>query len=254
MERFQFLKTYADSINQLAKADENLAKDLLRKIMQYWIYDENIDTQNPIIEAMFVQIKVMLDTWKEMSIKNSENWKKWWRPKKQTETETKAKQNPTESDLKANENRNESETKAKKSKKENRKEKKENIKEENKENNNLKVISDTEEQEYWNSEINLLINLIKNFNWWIIDWTIKEQRQYGYLLLQKLKKLPSVEEWKFKRNEVLETILRIISQSKYHSWKIVSTEKIFRNLTLLMQECKKEFQKAEMNNLVITTI
>ena len=248
MERFQFLKTYADSINQLAKADESLAKDLLRKIMQYWIYDENIDTQNPIIEAMFVQIKVMLDTWKEISIKNSENWKRWWRPKKQTETETKAKQNPTESDLKANENRNESETKAKKNKIENRKDKKENIKD-----NNLKVISDTE-QEYGNPEINLLIDLIKSFNWWIIDWTIKEQRQYGYLLLQKLKKLPSVEEWKFKWNEVLETILRIISQSKYHSWKIVSTEKIFRNLTLLMQECKKEFQKEQVGNIVLQTV
>ena len=253
MERFQFLKTYADSINQLAKADESLAKDLLRKIMQYWIYDENIDTQNPIIEAMFVQIKVMLDNGKELSNKNKENWKKWWRPKKQKETETKPNQNPNETDLKAKKNPNESETKAKKNKIENRKEKKENIKEENKENNNLKVISDTE-QEYGNPEINLLIDLIKSFNWWIIDWTIKEQRQYGYLLLQKLKKLPSVEEWKFKRNEVLETILRIISQSKYHSWKIVSTEKIFRNLTLLMQECKKEFHKAEVNSLVITTI
>lgn len=246
MERFQFLKTYADSLNELAKADQGLAEKLAWRIIQYWIYENNENSWNPVVEAMFVQIKLMLDNWKEISEKRRKaNQKRTNIEQKITNDEQKwTKINKTGT----NDEQNEPKDKIEKIKK-----KKENIKEENKENNNLKVISDTE-QEYWNSEINLLINLIKNFNWWIIDWTIKEQRQYGYLLLQKLKKLPSVEEWKFKRNEVLETILRIISQSKYHSWKIVSTEKIFRNLTLLMQECKKEFQKAEMNNLVITTI
>ena len=60
-ERFQFLKTYADSLNELAKADENLAKELAWKIIQYGIYDDNIISENPIIEAMFVQIKLMID-------------------------------------------------------------------------------------------------------------------------------------------------------------------------------------------------
>jgi hypothetical protein len=37
-ERFQFLRTYAESLNELAKADEQLSKDLARKIIQYGIY------------------------------------------------------------------------------------------------------------------------------------------------------------------------------------------------------------------------
>ena len=60
-DRFQFLKTYADTLNELAKADMELAKELAWKIIQYGIYDENVASNNPIIEALFVQIKLMLD-------------------------------------------------------------------------------------------------------------------------------------------------------------------------------------------------
>ena len=60
-DRFQFLKTYADTLNELAKADIELAKELAWKIIQYGIYDENVASNNPIIEALFVQIKLMLD-------------------------------------------------------------------------------------------------------------------------------------------------------------------------------------------------
>jgi hypothetical protein len=35
MERFSFLRTYADSLNELAKADQELAEKLARRIIQY---------------------------------------------------------------------------------------------------------------------------------------------------------------------------------------------------------------------------
>lgn len=246
--KFTFMESYLETVKQLKEYNPELASRLLEAIVEYGLYWT--EPEDPLLRSLLVQIKYAIDSWKEISQKNSENGKKGWRPKK-SETESKTSETETNENEENPKKANESEWKQKENK--NKKEK------ENKKinNNNLKVISDTEiveKEEYGNTEINLLIDLIKSFNWWIIDWTIKEQRQYGYLLLQKLKKLPSVEEWKFKRNEVLETILRIISQSKYHSWKIVSTEKIFRNLTLLMQECKKEFHKAEVNSLVITTI
>ena len=79
-ERFQFLKTYAESLNELSKADEQLAKDLARKIIQYGIYWVDEKSWNPIVEAMFVQIKLMIDKWQEITEKNRTNWKKWWAP------------------------------------------------------------------------------------------------------------------------------------------------------------------------------
>jgi hypothetical protein len=97
-----------------------------------------------------------------------------------------------------------------------------------------------------------LIELVKVYNWGLIDWTQKASRQYWKLLLDKLKKIPSVEKWDYQRNEVLETILRIISENKYHSSKIVSVESIYRNLTLLMQECKKASRNQEQ--VVLETV
>ena len=94
MDRFQFLATYWDTLNELKKADEQLAKDLAWKIIQYGLYGNNEDSWNPIIEAIFIQIKRMIDTWKELSDKNRENGRKWWRPKNPNETETKPNENP----------------------------------------------------------------------------------------------------------------------------------------------------------------
>ena len=43
-ERFQFLKTYADSLIELEKADKDLARELARKIIQYGIYNNDYDS------------------------------------------------------------------------------------------------------------------------------------------------------------------------------------------------------------------
>lgn len=105
IEKFTFLKVYADSISELAKWDEDLAKELCRKIVQYWIYWIDEKSENVILEAMFISFRNMIDRWKEISIANTENWKKWWRPKKPKKTETKANENRTESETKANESK-----------------------------------------------------------------------------------------------------------------------------------------------------
>ena len=240
-EKFTFLKLYADSITKLAEWNEQLAKDLCRKIVQYWIYWIEEESDDAILEAMFISFKTMIDRWKEIANANSENWKKWWRPKKAKKTETKAKQNPTESDWKA-----------KKSKIENRKEKIENKKEEE----NIILSNDTEAKasEYWNPEINECLNLIKTYNWWLIDWTIKNNRKYAKLLIDKLNKLESIQKWQFTRSETLEIILKVVSQNKFHAWKITSTEKIYFNLADLMRICKTDLQKSQTSSIVLPTI
>jgi len=238
VEKFTFLKLYADSITKLAEWNEQLAKDLCRKIVQYWIYWIEEESNDPILEAMFISFRTMIDRWKEISVQNTENWKKWWRPKNQNKTETKPNWNPTET-----------ESKAKKSKIENRKEK---IEKEN----NIILSDDTEskDSEYWNPDVNLCLWIIKSFNWWLIDWTVKNNRRYAKMLIDKLNKLESIKEWRYTRNETLELILNVISKNKYHVSKITSPESIYRNLAVLMQACKNDVWKAQTNQIVLPTI
>lgn len=96
---------------------------------------------------------------------------------------------------------------------------------------------------FWNKEINFIIETIKKFNNWIVDWTVKEQRQYWKMLLDKLNKIESVVDWKYKANDILEIILKVISKNKFHSHKIVWPKKIFYELAGLMQVCKQDFEK-----------
>ena len=236
-ERFQFLRTYADSLNELAKADENLAKELAWKIIQYGVYDENIISENPIIEAMFIQIKLMIDNWKAITDKNRENWKKWWRPKNPNKTQTKPNDNP-----------NESETKPKETKIENRKDKIEN--------NILTLSKDKEEDKssYGNEEINKCLELIKNYNNGLIDGTKQNQRRFAKHLINKLNQLDSIKDWKYTWQDTLEIILKIISQNKYYSSKITSPEAIYRNLAVLMQQCKNDVAKQNTDNVILETL
>ena len=240
VEKFPFLKVYADSITKLAEWNEQLAKDLCWKIIQYGIYWKYEESEDVILEAMFVSFRTMIDRWKEIANANSENWKKWWRPPKAKKSESKA-----------NEKRNESESKANESKKENVKEKKENKKE-----CNIILPDDTEskDSEYWNPDVNECLNLIKSFNWWLIDWTIKNNRRYAKMLIDKLNKLESIQEWKFTRNQTLEIILKVISKNKYHASKITSAELIYHNLAVLMQACKNDISKANSSSTVLPTI
>lgn len=240
VEKFTFLKLYADTIKKLSESDERLAEQLCRKIVQYWIYWEYEET-NPIVDALFIQSKAMIDKRRKFSIANAENWKKWWRPSKTKKTETKPKKKQNESESKANE-----------SKIENIKLKIENWKE-----NEIILSNDSESKDsdaYWNADVNECLNLIKQFNWWLIDWTVKNNRRYAKLLIDKLNKLDSIKNWRFTRNATLELILQVISKNKYHASKITSPESIFRNLAILMQTCKNDVWKAQTNQTVLPTI
>ena len=93
-DRFQFLKSYADVIQNVAQADKWLAWELSLRIINYWIYWIDEDSWNPMVEALFIQIKIMIDKWLEITGKNKENWMKWWRPKNPNKTQTKPNDNP----------------------------------------------------------------------------------------------------------------------------------------------------------------
>lgn len=247
VEKFTFLKIYADSISKLAEWNEQLAKDLCRKIVQYWIYGINEESNDPILEALFIQIKNMIDKGKEISKINSENWKKKWK-KETNKSKSKAK--------KSEKKRNGNETETKSNNIEhityNIEHKTDNIEQDISLSNDKET--ETKVSEYWDSEINKCLDLIKSYNWWIIDWTIKKSRKYGKLLIWKLNKLDSIKKWKFTRYETLDILLKIISENKFYAWKITSPELIYENLTLLMNVCKKDIKKASSSSIVLESI
>ena len=253
-EKFPFLKIYADSITKLSEWDEQLAKDLCWKIVLYWIYGTFTET-NPIVDAMFISFKTMIDRWKEIQQTNIENWKKWWAPKWNQNAvknfENISKQ-PKTTEIQPKNNQKTTDEQPKTSKIENIK-----YKIENNNINNLiskDIKSETKVSEYWNPEINECVELIKKYNGWIIDWTVKDSRRYSKLLIDKIKKLESVQNWNYTRQATLEIILNIISNNKYYSSKITSPELIFRNLAILMQQCKKDVTKTQIQNTVLESI
>lgn len=197
LERFQVLKSYADSLKELAEGDKNLANELAYRIIQYGIYGtEPPEDSNYLLKALWEQIKNPIDTCRS---KASNAKKSYEKAKEKTEI----------------------------------KEAKEEIK------------------EYWNPEINECLEIIKKYNNGIVDWTQKSQRQFWKHLINKLKTVEGVENWKYSRQETLEIILKITSGNKFYVSKITSPENIYRNLWILMQACKQEWAKT---NLVIPTI
>ena len=233
-ERFQFLKSYSDVINQVAKADEWLAEKLCMKIVRYWIEWINEDSWNPILEWLFVQIKIMIDKGQDITQKR----------RNANQKRTNIQQNLT----KQEQNLTNDEQTAPKKKIENRKDKIEN--------NLITLSKDNEEDKssYGNEEINKCLELIKQYNNGLIDWTKQNQRRFAKHLISKLNQLDSIKDWKYTWQDTLEIILKIISQNKYYSSKITSPEAIYRNLAVLMQQCKNDVAKQNTDNVILETL
>lgn len=185
-------------------------------------------------KVIFDSLRIRMNNQKKKSYAwTLSHW--WWRPKKQTEEETKKQ------------HKNNTKTTEKQE-----------VKDISISNNNILISKDinteTKVSEYWNQDINKCLDLISRYNWWLIDWTKQNQRRYSKLLIDKLNKLESIKEWKFTWQETLEIILKVISHNKYYSSKITSPENIYRNLSVLMQQCKADIWKANTSSTVLPVI
>ena len=221
--KFTFMESYLETVNQLKEHDPATACELLHAIVNYWLY--GIESENPLIKAFMVQIKYAIDTWKEISQKNSENGKKWWRPKKS--------ENKREETEKNRKKANETEWKQNKNKKEKE--------------NNISLSNDNESAStFWDEEINECMEIIKSYNNGIINGSDQKWRQYSKHLIWKLKKIENVQEWKIKRQEVLKMILEIWKNNEYYSTKTTSPELIYYNLSTLMEVCRKQYKKQQI--------
>ena len=229
LESISIFNSYVKSIDQLARWDMQLAQELSYWIIQFGIkWIEPPADANPFMLSAFEQIKVPLMKWRN----------KWKNAKKKSD------ENENEIKSKSNQNQNEIKSKSNDDKKKNKKENK---------NNNLNTLSSNEDNgastEYGNSEINECIEIIKSFNWWMIDWTQRRNRIYWKNLIGKLKHSPPVQKW-FTWQQTLQAILQIVSNNKFHRSKITNPKSIYDNLTLLLQLCEQEW----IQNQVIQTL
>ena len=236
LDRFQVLKSYAESIKTLAKWDELLARELAYRVIMYWIYGaEPPVNSNPILLALFNQMKLPIQKCRAKWWNAVKNWEKVW-----NQIEIKWNSNGNQNEITWVSNDNQSEIKPE-----------QNIKYKNKKekNNSLTAISWTEVQQenekksYWNEDVNKCLTLIKTFNHWVMNGSDSNNRKQAWNLINKLKTFDSVVKWDYKRDEVLEWILTVISQNEYYRWKIGSPKLIYDNLWTLVQVCWKETSK-----------
>lgn len=248
MQEKNYFKCFRLFLETWKKLDDSLKWKYYEALLEYWL--NWIKPTDPIIDALLTSAMYSIDKTDEWMKKKSESM--MWNANAVKNFEKVSKQKKTE------QNRNKQ-----KQTEENIWRNKKNIEEkEDKEEDNtitqtniiLSDDTDAKASEYWNEDINKCLNLVKQYNWWLIDWTIKESRRYAKLLIDKLKKLESIQSWKYTREQTLDIILKVISQNKYYSSKITSTESIYRNLAVLMQACKKDISKQQGSTIILQTI
>ena len=66
------------------------------------------------------------------------------------------------------------------------------------------------EKNFWNEEINKIIEMISEINEWAMDWSMAKNRQFANHLFRKITKMPKVIEGKIKWDDVLRLVITII--------------------------------------------
>lgn len=195
------------------------------------------------------------ESYKEILEKRSEAWKKWGRPSKEKTKKAKAfyrKQTKTnENKQKLTDTVTDTDTEI--------------ISEEiinnsnellEANNNNTSLLNiNNDEKNFWNEEINLIIQMISEINEWAMDWSIAKNRQFAKHLLSKIKNMPKVIEWKIAWQDTLKLIISLIKDDPYHANKLTSPENIYRNRWTLVSLARTKFQeqlkrKSDLNDWV----
>lgn len=238
LDSISILKSYVESIDELARWDIQLAQELSYWIIQYWIkWIEPPEDTNPFVMSPFKQIKKALEKGRN----------KGKCAKKDSEDEEEENQN--EIKWKSNENQNEIKTESNGNKNKNKKEK-ENKKE--KIENNLLTLSkdnvETEVSNFWNKEINELITNLKEQanSLWIAYDSTKERYFAKFILTAK-------EYWDFcekiwqDRTEFAVNIMKASIHINYWKWICWWPMKIYQNYSDVYNETLKFKNKVSKN-------
>lgn len=204
------------------------SEKLLVAFVEYMFEDIEPEWLTDQEQVIFDSLRIRMNNQKKKSYAGQlSHW--WWRPKWETKKQHKNNTKTTE---------------------------KQEVKDKDKDNicNNIILSDNTETKSFWNEEINRCLDLIMKYNWGLIDWTKQNGRRYSKLLIDKLNKLEKIKSWEFTWYDTLEIILKVIAKNKYYASKITSPESIYRNLSVLMQQCKADMWKATTSSIVLPVI
>lgn len=110
-------------------------------------------------------------------------------------------------------------------------------------NNNSDWQNENSIKKYGNEEINIIMDMISEVNWWAMDWTVAKNRQFARNLLCKIKAMPKVMDWTTAREDVLKMIIMINKDDPYHATKLSSPEKIHKNFWTLVANARTKIQE-----------
>ena len=110
-----------------------------------------------------------------------------------------------------------------------------------------KVPVKKEKEEYWNPEVNEVINIIKKHNNRLCAGTQKEQRRYWKLLINKLEEF--TKDW-YDKFQALDIMIDKVKDNQYHNTKIVWPKEIYYNFEKLIQIIKGEVKKEKKRQIV----
>jgi len=91
-------------------------------------------------------------------------------------------------------------------------------------------LSNDKKENFWNLEINNILETLKKLNNWLIDWTVKEQRNYWKLLRDKIQKINWFDgDFEKFLNKLYEL------SDEYRVWYFSSPKKLYYNLAWVVQ-------------------
>lgn len=103
-----------------------------------------------------------------------------------------------------------------------------------------------EKVSFWNSEINEVFEIVKEFNQGITDdkqdW---KSRWFGKHLISKISTVNKVKDWTYTRQQYLRWVLMVVSKNQYHNHKISGVQKIYYNFAELVQIANSEYNRQE---------
>lgn len=112
IDRFQIMKSYAETIRLVAWTNQELAEKLSYVIIQYWIYGELPKWyDDPMLLAFFSQVRIPIDKCRAKSWNAKKNWEN---TSNQNEIKSKSNENQTERKDKKEKIKNKKENKERK--------------------------------------------------------------------------------------------------------------------------------------------
>lgn len=103
-----------------------------------------------------------------------------------------------------------------------------------------------EKVSFWNSEINEVFEIVKEFNQGITDdkqdW---KSRWFWKHLISKISTVNKVKDWTYTWQQYLRWVLMVVSKNQYHNHKISGVQKIYYNFAELVQIANSEYNRQE---------